>query len=62
MANGDVYKGSFVDGEKSGFGRYTWNNGTVYVGHFKYNQYHGEGSITFPDGAKQEGFGNQENE
>ena len=35
MANGDVYKGSFMDVKKSGFGRYTWSNGTVYVGHFK---------------------------
>ena len=56
MANGDIYKGSFVDGKKSGFGRYIWNNGTVYVGHFENNLYHGEGAMTFPDGFKREGL------
>ncbi len=32
---GSSYEGTFVDGERDGFGKYTWNDGSVFVGEFE---------------------------
>jgi hypothetical protein len=37
------YSGNFVNGKKSGIGRYQWNLGEWYQGEFKENKIHGEG-------------------
>ena len=50
-ANGNVYEGEFVDGQKSGFGKFIWNNGKCYEGLWE-NGNMKEGVIGGEDGQK----------
>lgn len=49
-ANGDVYKGCFVDNDFVGFGEMTYANGDHYVGEWKQSQMCGQGTYTFQKG------------
>lgn len=44
-ANGDTYKGNFVDGRKEGNGVYIDSNGNTYEGNFVKNLKHGKGTF-----------------
>ena len=64
--NGDVYEGSWVEGEKHGQGRQAWADGHVYEGEWKNQLRHGFGKLTGTGGDvytgeycmnKQQGFG-----
>jgi hypothetical protein len=48
FSNGDQYDGEWVQGMRTGYGRYTYHggNGSVYEGHFLDNKKHGEGTLT----------------
>ena len=41
-----TFQGSFVDNEKSGFGKYEWQDGRVYEGQFLKDLKHGDGKFT----------------
>jgi hypothetical protein len=45
--SGDVYQGSWVDGEKSGHGVYTSADGTIYDGFWLRNKKNGHGCTTY---------------
>ena len=49
-ANGDVYKGTFVDNDFVGLGEMTYANGDHYVGEWKQSQMCGTGTYTFQAG------------
>jgi hypothetical protein len=34
FANGDIYKGRYVNGKPSSYGEYYWANGCVFKGNF----------------------------
>lgn len=46
-----VYKGTFVEGQLSGLGSFSWNQGDKYVGEFAGNQLQGRGTYTWADGG-----------
>ena len=50
-----VYQGDFVDGKKTGKGKYTSVNGSVYEGDFVDDKFSGKGKITWSDGDVYEG-------
>ena len=52
---GDVYEGSFVDDELTGYGTYTYENGDVYVGYLSGGSQEGAGTYTWASGARYEG-------
>ena len=53
---GQIYEGEFnSDGQKHGFGKYTWRDGTVTEGMFKNGYAQGLGKQTYPDGTYYEG-------
>lgn len=54
FSNG-VYDGDFVDGRRTGKGRYTFDNGDVYEGDFVDGEQHGKGKVTFANGNIYEG-------
>lgn len=54
-ADGDVFRGTFVAGDKHGFGVYVWCDGRVYRGEYRSNTKHGHGVLTWPHGAWFEG-------
>jgi hypothetical protein len=49
-ANGDVYVGAIVDGDRTGQGTYTFADGTVYVGAFVDGAFTGQGTMTYASG------------
>jgi len=49
MSDGSYYEGSFVKGEKSGKGKYYFDEG-MYEGHFVSDKFHGEGIMIMNDG------------
>ena len=50
--NGNIYMGSWKDGQLNGQGIFTYSDGRKYVGEFKDNKIDGQGTLTFPDGRK----------
>lgn len=46
----DIYKGSYEDNKKNGYGVYQWANETIYDGNFKNDLRHDEGMMVFPNG------------
>ena len=40
----------YVDGLKTGKGKFTWTNGSSYEGEFLNNSIHGKGFYKWPDG------------
>ena len=54
-ADGSVYEGSWLDGERHGSGALTYNSGATYVGEYARGLKEGNGTYTWPDGAKYEG-------
>jgi|SRR5690554_2412075 len=68
-ANGDIYKGSFVDGKKSGVGYMEYITDCIYYGEFEDDLMHGFGYMEWPNGDQYlgewkngdpEGFGRKE--
>jgi len=59
-ANGDVYVGDWVDGNRTGKGTYTWGpgewEGDVYVGDFVDGNRTGKGTYTWASGTIEEGY------
>ena len=55
FANGDIYEGEFMFGQRTGKGKFTWPIGDVYEGDFMGDQMHGKGKVTFADGRLLEG-------
>ena len=52
-AEGDIYKGLFVNGAKEGQGQMILkDNGGTYVGDFNQDLMHGNGCFTMPDGSE----------
>ncbi|RDY22672.1 hypothetical protein CHF27_012245, partial [Romboutsia maritimum] len=49
--NGDIYKGEFIDGKKSGFGICIFANKERYEGLWKDDKMHSVGKYTFSDGG-----------
>lgn len=49
------YNGPYVNGEMSGKGTFTWNNGNVYQGDFKYNKLNGSGYLRLKNGTEYNG-------
>ena len=50
--NGDKYVGGYVDGERSGTGRYDFAGGAVYYeGEYLNNKKHGAGKMVYPDSS-----------
>lgn len=39
-----IYRGSFVDGKRSGYGQFIWESGSVYDGYWENDKRNGEGS------------------
>ena len=53
---GQIYEGQFnSDGQKHGFGKYTWQDGTTNEGMFKNGFAEGLGKATYPNGTIYEG-------
>lgn len=50
LKNGDVQRGSFVEGVLNGSGSLFKADGTRYVGEFKGGSFHGKGAITYGNG------------
>lgn len=50
-----VYEGEFVNGERSGQGKYTWDNGNIFEGEYKNDKRNGKGVIIWKVGDKYEG-------
>ena len=50
MANGFKYIGEWTDGEITGLGKATYNNGNVYSGYLKKAQPHGVGKMIYISG------------
>lgn len=50
-----VYEGDFVNGQRTGKGKFTWNNGDVYEGDFVDGKRHGKGKYTWARGTVYEG-------
>ena len=46
-ANGSVYVGSFLDGEKHGTGKLTFNIGEIYEGEFQFDNINGLGTYVY---------------
>ena len=55
FANGEIYEGSFVDGEPHGKGTFRYSNGNIYKGYFQEGKCHGKGSLKYPDNKILEG-------
>ena len=54
---GQIYEGQFnSDGQKHGFGKYTWQDGTTHEGMFKGGFAEGLGKQIYPDGSYYEGI------
>ena len=51
----DLYKGSFVDNKREGFGRHLTPDGFEYEGEWKNDKRIGQGKETWPDGTTYEG-------
>ena len=51
----DVYKGSFVDDKRVGFGTYVSPSGYEYDGEWKDNKRNGKGKEKWPNGDTYEG-------
>jgi hypothetical protein len=54
-ANGDVYDGDFINGFRSGKGKFYWANGNIYEGDFIDNKRNGKGKFTWVNGDVYEG-------
>jgi hypothetical protein len=50
--NGNIYMGSWKDGQLNGQGTSTFPDGRKYVGEFKDNKIDGQGTFTYSDGRK----------
>jgi hypothetical protein len=48
--NGDVYSGSWKEGEFHGEGKYIWKNGQVYTGQFEHDLRCGKGAMVYING------------
>ncbi len=55
LDNGDYYKGTVVDGFRTGQGLYVWADMRQYRGEFLQNRMHGQGTYTWPDGRSYTG-------
>ena len=53
--DGSLYKGSLVDGKRSGKGIYHYSNGDKYIGDWKDDKFHGKGIYIFNRGDRYEG-------
>ena len=51
-ADGDTYRGRFMDGKYHGQGEYTWKTGNVYVGDWQDGIAHGHGSFSYNTGPR----------
>ena len=52
--NGDRYEGDWVNGQRTGQGKYFYSSGGgVYTGEWKNNNRHGEGTMIWNDGVKE---------
>ena len=52
--NGDRYEGDWVNGQRTGQGKYFYNDGGgIYTGEWKNNNRHGEGTMIWNDGVKE---------
>ena len=51
----DLYKGSFVDDKKVGFGTYVSPSSFEYEGEWKDDKPNGKGKVKWPDGSTYEG-------
>ncbi len=58
---GDIYKGDYVDGNRTGQGIYNYANGNVYEGQFKENKMHGKGKMKYANGTVKEGMWSNDN-
>lgn len=45
-----IYKGNWVNDQKSGYGQYFWPDGAKYEGEFCCDQKHGKGIYTYASG------------
>ena len=53
-SNGDRYEGDWVNGQRTGQGKYFYSDGGgVYTGEWKNNNRHGEGTMIWNDGVKE---------
>jgi hypothetical protein len=50
FSNGDVYRGNWVNDQRTGYGEYFWTNGNLYKGNFLNGLWHGEGTTIFSNG------------
>ena len=53
--DGSVYEGDFVDGKRTGKGKYTYTSGSVYEGDFVDGNFTGKGKYTYANGDVYEG-------
>jgi 1-phosphatidylinositol-4-phosphate 5-kinase len=53
---GARYVGHFLNGYKSGTGKFTWSDGRSYEGEWLNDQQHGAGTFTFEDGYQYKGM------
>lgn len=54
--NGDVYTGSFLNGDPNGFGKITYIEGNSYEGEIEKGNLHGKGVMIFANGNKVYGY------
>ena len=52
--NGNIYKGSYSNGQKNGYGTFYWDENQYYKGYWVNNKQHGEGTY-FLNGKKLKG-------
>jgi hypothetical protein len=50
-----AFEGAYVDGKRSGFGAYKWQNGNRFAGAWSNGERNGPGVVRFPDGRRTEG-------
>ena len=56
-ANGDLYTGMWIGGERSGVqGTYEYVNGDIYIGEWRHDKKNGIGKLEMVSGDRYEGF------
>jgi len=51
-----MYKGTYKEDERDGFGEMFWTDGSSYKGEWRKGIQHGYGKMSFPDGRVKEGL------
>jgi len=59
--NEEIYEGDFIESEKDGYGKLTYNDGVIYEGNFSKGEFKGKGKMNWGNGYTYEGEFNGQN-